>query len=222
MKVIVTGATGMVGKGVLLECLEDERIEEVLSISRRRVEIQHPKLKELLHQDFTNFDSIREQLAGYDACFHCMGVSAVGKTEEEYTQLTYTVTKSLVDVCYFNNSAFVFNYVSGTGTDTREKSRQMWARVKGKTENYVLDKGFAKAWMFRPGFIIPEKGIQSSTSWYNTIYKILKPFFGWSKKMNSVTTTTKIGKAMINSVFTEERDVYLYNPNINELAAATV
>ena len=218
MKIIVTGATGMVGKGVLLECLEDERIEEVLSISRRSLEMQHPKLKELLHQDFTQFETVKEQLSGYDACFHCMGVSAVGKTEEEYTRLTYTVTKSLADVCYANNPAFVFNYVSGTGTDTREKSRQMWARVKGKTENYVLDKGFAKAWMFRPGFIIPEKGIESSTGWYNTIYGILKPFFGWLKKLNSVTTTTKIGKAMINSVFTEERDVYLYNAKINELA----
>ena len=215
---IITGSTGMVGKGVLLECLDSEKVESVLVISRRSLGMNHPKLKELIHKDFTDFSSVKNKLEGYDACFHCMGVSAVGLSEKDYSKLTFDVTKSLADVFYEVNPDGVFNYVSGTGTNSSEKGGSMWARVKGKTENYVLNKGFKDAYMFRPGAIIPEKGIKSSTGWYQVIYNILTPFFGLMKKSKNITTTTKIGRAMINSVSKPQALKHLENKEINKLS----
>ena len=153
-KVIITGSTGMVGKGVLLECLESPKIEEVLIINRSTLGMEHPKLKEVLLADFSTVESIKDELESYDACFYCMGVSSVGMSEEQYTIITYDVTKAFADVLYELNPDMVFIYVSGTGTDSSEKSRIMWARVKGRTENMVLNKGFKDAYAFRPGAII--------------------------------------------------------------------
>lgn len=201
-KVIITGATGMIGKGVLLECLDHNEINEVLTIGRTSIGMTHPKLKELIHGDFTNFTTIQDQLAGYDGCFFCLGVSASGLKEEQYRRITYDFTLALAKTLHNINTEMTFNYVSGEGTDSTEKGRMMWARVKGKTENDLLNLGFKKAFMFRPGAIIPLKGIKSKTKSYQFMYD----YFMWLLKgikaiaPNSIVNTTQIGLAMINSV----------------------
>ena len=208
----------MVGKGVLLECLEHPEISEILVINRNSLGMDHPKLKEILLSDFSQLNTIMGQLGGYDACFYCMGVSVVGLNEETYTKITYSYTKTFADVLYELNPNMVFNYVSGTGTDSSEKGRSMWARVKGKTENYILNKGFKTAHAFRPGAIIPEKGIKSRTGWYNAFYTVTRPFFPLLKKSRNVTTTTKIGLAMIHTLLHPSHLKHLENPDINALA----
>ena len=201
-KVIITGATGMVGKGVLLECLDHNSIKEVLVIGRNGIGIEHPKLKELIQKDFSNFSEVINQLAGYDACFFCLGISAAGLNEKEYTNITHGFTLSLAKSLYEINPKMTFNYVSGEGTDSSEKGRMMWARVKGKTENDLLQLGFKQAFMFRPGAIIPLRGIKSRTKSYQFMYD----YFMWLVRLikaiapNSVVDTTQIGLAMINSV----------------------
>ncbi len=202
-KVIITGATGMVGKGVLLECLDHKLIDEVLVIGRNSIGIEHPKLKELIHNDFTDFEYVKSQLSGYDACFFCLGISAAGLNEEAYKKITYDFTMILANTLLKINPEMTFNYVSGEGTDSSEKGRMMWARVKGKTENDLLKLGFQQAFMFRPGAIIPLRGIKSRTKSYQFMYD----YFMWLVKFikfiapNSVVNTTQIGLAMINSVF---------------------
>lgn len=218
MKVIITGATGMVGKGVLYECLEDARVEEVLVVNRHPLGLEHNKLKELLLSDFQNIAQHKDALKGYDACFFCMGISVLGLSEKEYTAITYHITKAFADTLYDLNKETVFNYVSGAGTDSSEKGRSMWARVKGKTENYVLNKGFKDAYMFRPGAIIPEKGIKSRTAWYNAAYVLMRPFFSLLKKSKNITTTSKIGHAMINTVISSTQLKHLENIDINKRA----
>lgn len=218
MKVIITGATGMVGKGVLYECLEDSRVKEVLVVNRHPLGLEHNKLKELLLSDFQNIVQHKDELKGYDACFFCMGVSVLGLSEKEYTSITYHITKAFADTLYDLNKEMVFNYVSGAGTDSSEKGRSMWVRVKGKTENYVLNKGFKDAYMFRPGAIIPEKGIKSRTGWYNAAYVLMRPFFSLLKKSKNITTTSKIGHAMINTVTASTQLKHLENIDINKRA----
>jgi len=202
-KVIITGATGMVGKGVMLECLDHKDISEVLLIGRNTVGMEHSKLKELIKKDFSDFSNVKDQLSGYDACFFCLGISAAGLKEEEYKRITYDFTLALAKTLLESNSNMIFNYVSGQGTDSSEKGRMMWARVKGKTENDLLNLTFKDAYMFRPGAIIPLRGIKSRTKSYQFIYD----YFMWLVKLikalapNSVVNTTQIGLAMINSVF---------------------
>ena len=201
-KVIITGATGMVGKGVLLECLDHNEIEEVLVIGRNSIEMEHPKVKELLHKDFSDFSNEQKALAGYDACFFCLGISAAGLNEDQYQKITYHFTMALAKQLLELNPQITFNYVSGQGTDSTEKGRIMWARVKGKTENDLMKLGFRQSYMFRPGAIIPLRGIKSRTKNYQFIYD----YFMWLVKgikaisPNSVVNTTQIGLAMINSV----------------------
>jgi nucleoside-diphosphate-sugar epimerase len=217
-KVIITGSSGMVGKGVLLECLESDKIEMVLVVNRSSIGMSHPKLKEILLKDFTKVATLKSELNGYDACFYCMGISSIGMNEADYTKITYDTVLAFANVLYELNPNLVFNYVSGVGTDSSEKGSSMWARVKGKTENLVLNKGFKNAFAFRPGAIIPEKGIQSKTGWYNTMYVILRPFFPLFNKFKNVTTTTKIGYAMINTLDTNLKFKVLEPPAINEMA----
>ncbi len=201
-KVIITGATGMIGKGVLLECLDHDSIDEVLVIGRNPGGMDHLKLKELIHKDFTDFTTIKDQLSGYDACFFCLGVSSVGMKEEQYKRITYDFTLALAKTLYKINPKITFNYVSGESTDSTEKGKVMWARVKGNTENNLLNMGFKQAFMFRPGIIIPLRGIKSRTKGYQFMYD----YFMWLVKLikwfspNSVVTTTQIGLAMINSM----------------------
>ncbi len=201
-KVIITGATGMVGKGILLECLDHDSISEVLVIGRNSINMDHPKLKELIHKDFTDFSSVKNQLNDYDACFYSLGISAAGLKEDQYKKITFDYTLALANILLKNNPELTFNYVSGEWTDSSEKGRMMWARVKGKTENDLLSLGFKQAYMFRPGAIIPLRGIKSRTKAYQFMYD----YFMWLVKLikvlspNSVVTTTQIGLAMVNSM----------------------
>lgn len=202
MNVIITGASGMVGKGVLLECLDKNAVKKVLVIGRNTIDIKHPKLRELIHTDFNNYENVKEQLVDYDACFFCLGISVVGLKEKDYKHITYDFTLSLAKTLLDINPAMTFNYVSGVGTDSSEKGKSMWARVKGKTENDLINLGFRQAFMFRPGGIIPLRGIKSRTKSYQFMYD----YFMWLVKLikmlapNSVVNTTQIGLAMIHSV----------------------
>ncbi len=200
LKIIITGASGMVGKGVLLECLDHPEVSKVLSIGRTPLEIDHAKLQELIITDFLDYSTVADQLKAYDACYLCMGVSAGGLSEEKYKVLTYDYTMALAKALLQLNPGMTCTYVSGEGTDSTEKGRTMWARVKGKTENDLLDLGFKRAFMFRPGIIIPLRGIKSKTKLYQFFYD----YFMWLAKLmkvlspNSVVNTTQIGLAMIN------------------------
>jgi nucleoside-diphosphate-sugar epimerase len=194
MKVIITGSTGMVGRSTLNACLANDEVKQILIINRNSLGLSHPKLEERIHQDFTDFTQAVDYLHGYDACFHCMGVTSVGKDEAEFSKYTFDMTKSLADACYAANPAMVMNYVSGAGTDSTEKGNTMWARVKGKTENYILNKGFKDAYMFRLGALIPEGEVSSGVSWYKYIYIILTPFFPLLKKLDSFTTSRSLGR----------------------------
>ena len=218
MKVIITGTTGMVGRSVLNECLTNEKISKVLVVNRRSLGLSHPKLNEILHADFTDFGGLTTDFEGYDACFHCMGVTSIGKTEEEFSKYTFTITKSLADTCHRANPNMVLTYVSGQGTDSTEQGRVMWARVKGKTENYILNKGFRDAYMFRLGALIPGPGISSGTSWYEYIYIVLRPFFPLLRRLNSFTTSEKIGQAMINAVSANQEHKHFENKDINAMS----
>jgi len=191
----------MIGKGVLLECLDHPEVSAVLSIVRSPSGITHSKLKELVHKDFLNFSEIKESLTGFDACFYCLGISAAGLDEPAYKTITYDYTMALAQVLFQLNPAATFIYVSGEGTDSSEKGRMMWARVKGKTENDLLNLGFRQAYMFRPGAIIPLRGIKSRTKAYQFMYD----YFMWLVKLikavspNSVVNTTQIGLAIIRA-----------------------
>ena len=170
MNVLITGTTGMVGQGVLLECLDHPKSEKVISLGRSKLNIQHPKLQHIIHEDFEDYSDIRDQLANIDACYLCMGISAAGLSEEKYHKITHDYTLALAKTLLELNSEMTCSYVSGQGTDSSEKGGTMWARVKGKTENDLLKLGFKQAFMYRPGMIIPLKGIKSKTKLYQFIY----------------------------------------------------
>ena len=175
MKIILFGATGMVGQGVLRECLLDSGIESVLAVGRSPTGQRHPKLREILHDNFVDYSAIESQLAGYDACFFCLGVSSVGMNEERDRHLTYDITLAAATTLARLNSQMVFVYVTGQGTDSSEKGRLMWARVKGKTENDLLKLPFKAAYLFRPAAIQPLHGIRSKTAWVQAIYVAAAP-----------------------------------------------
>lgn len=198
MKIIITGSTGMVGNAALLESLDSPTVSEVSVINRKSIETKHPKLKELLITDFSEIPSHTDKLTGYDGCFHCMGVSALGIDETDYTKMTFGYSKILFDTLFKINADMKIIYVSGVGTDSTEKGKYMWARVKGKTENYLLNLGFKDAYAFRPGLILPEKGIKSKTGWYNTMYSLLRPVFPMIKKMKGTIGSSDLGKAMLS------------------------
>ena len=218
IKAIITGSTGMVGKAVLIECLESEDVESVLVINRRSIHIRHPKLTEIIHSDLSDTGLIEKDLAGYNACFFCMGVSAAGLSEDQYHDLTFKTVQKFASALKKINPDMIFNYVSGLGTDSTEKGKIMWARVKGKTENMILNMGFRDAYMFRPGIIIPEKGVKSRTAMYNIFYLILRPFFPLLRLLDTVTTSSRLGKAMINTVIFPGENKYLENKDINLLS----
>lgn len=221
LRVIVFGATGMIGKGVLLEALDDPGTEKVLSVVRGPSGMSHPKLEEVVHDDFFDFSSIAARLRGFDACFFCLGVSALGMSETEYSRITYDVTLAAATTLRQLNPNLVFTYVSGQGTDSTEKGRQMWARVKGRTENRLLDL-FPSAYMFRPGFVRPRRGVKSRVRWYRVVYAVLKPFGALMERTmpKQVTNTQKIGKAMLQVAKTKPRMRIVDPKDINELAAA--
>ena len=169
MKVILFGATGMVGQGVLRECLLDPQVESVLAVGRSPTGLQNAKLREVLHSDFTNFSAIESELVGYDACFFCLGVSSVGMDPERYRHLTYDITMAAATTLARLNPQMVFTHVTGRSTDSTEQGSVRWARVKGKTENDLLKLPFKAAYMFRPAGIQPLHGVRSKTGWVNAI-----------------------------------------------------
>lgn len=191
----------MVGKGVLIECLDSAEVTQVISIGRRTTDIEHSKLQEIQHGDFLDFSPIVGDLGQIDACYHCMGVSAAGLSEEDYTKMTYDFSMSLAQTMLEINPRMTITYVSGQGTDSSEKGRTMWARVKGKTENDILKMGFKQAFAFRPGGIIPRKGVVPSSK----LYRVAITYLGWLlwliKKISpsSVVDSDQIGQAMINA-----------------------
>lgn len=195
IKVIITGATGMVGEGVLFECLQNEKVAEVLIVSRRHYEMQHPKLKELIVPDFFKIDQFAEDIKGYDACFFCAGVSSVGKKEELFTHLTYDTTLAFAQSVLAVNVNMVFTYVSGAKTDSSEKGRMMWARIKGKTENDLAELPFKAEYNFRPGVMKP---FPEQKNWKPIVKFLVKIIQFVSPK--SVLTLQEVGRAMINAV----------------------
>jgi uncharacterized protein YbjT (DUF2867 family) len=198
IKAIIFGSTGMVGQGVLRECLESSQVESVLVVNRRSGAIKHEKLREIIHEDFTNFTSLVPVFAQYNTCFFCLGISAVGLTEKDYHKVTYDLTLKAAGTLLKTHQDYTFCYVSGAGTDSSERSRMMWARVKGKTENAVLSMPFKQAYVFRPGYIQPLKGIKSRTKAYNLFYAFFKPFYFILKPFTGIVTDTRsVGLAMI-------------------------
>ena len=199
MKVILFGATGMVGQGVLRECLLDESVESVLAVGRSLTGQRHAKLREIVHHNFLDYSVIESRLAGYDACFFCLGVSSVGMNEDRYRHLTYDITLAAARALSRLNPGMVFIYVTGRGTDSTEKGSLMWARVKGKTENDLLKLPFKAAYMFRPAGIQPLHGIRSKTGWVQAIYVAGAPLLSLLNRVapNYMTTTEQVGRAMI-------------------------
>jgi len=217
MNVLLFGATGMVGQGVLRECLNDPDVRQVVAVGRSASGQRHQKLKEVVAPDLMDLSRYASQLTGFDACFFCLGVSALGMTEDRYSRVTYDLTLSVAHTLGRLNPNVTFIYVSGQGTDSTERGRVMWARVKGKTENALLALPI-KAYMFRPGAIIPLHGIRSRTRWYNAIYAITRPVFPALKKIlpDAVTTTAQMGKAMIAVARSGSSMRVLETPDINK------
>ena len=195
MNVIITGATGMVGEGVLLECLQDPGVQQVLVVTRKPTGRQHPKLREVLLQDFAHPEPIAAELTGYDACYFCLGVSSVGMKEPEYTRLTYDLTLGFARVLARQSPQLTFCYVSGAGTDSTEKGRQMWARVKGRTENELLRLPFRAAYMFRPGFMKATPGQRNVLP----LYKYIAWLYPLARRLTPgfVSTMAEVGQAML-------------------------
>jgi uncharacterized protein YbjT (DUF2867 family) len=216
---IVFGGTGMVGQGVLRECLIDPDIVYVLSVVRAPSGQRHPKLRELVHANFFDFSSIESELAGFDAAFFCLGVTSAGKTEEQYTRVTYDITMAAARPLARLNPDMTFVFVSGAGTDSTEHGRVMWARVKGKAENALMRLPFKAAYMFRPGLIQPMHGIQSKTALYRVPYLILRPFTPWLRRRfpRYVTTTEQLGRAMIAVAKRGAPTSVIENADINKL-----
>ena len=208
----------MVGEGVLFECLEHPAIDHVLLVNRKPYDAKHPKLMECIVPDFMNLAGFTNQLTGYDACFYCAGVSSAGMSESEYTRITYDITTHFAQTLASLNPQMIFVYVSGGLTDSSEKGRVMWARVKGRTENALMRLGFQKAYNFRPGFMRPTPG-QRNIKWY---YKVI----GWMYPLlrvllpNQVSTMNDVGLAMINSVLKGYPKQVLEIKDINSLARA--
>jgi hypothetical protein len=219
IKAIITGATGMVGEGVLHECLLHPDVESVLVINRRPCGITHQKLTEIIHTDFYNLSSIEPWLSGYNACFFCLGVSSVGIKDDEYFRISYTLTMHFAQTLCKLNPGMTFCYVSGAGTDSTEKGMLKWARVKGKTENDLMKLPFRQALAFRPAFMLPTKGLKNTLPAYKYVtwlYPIVKPLFP-----NYFGTLKDVGLAMVNSVLLGSEKKVLEAKDIAALARKT-
>ena len=214
MKVSITGATGMVGEGVLFECLENPTVKEVLMVNRSHYDMEHPKLKELLTSDFTKLEGLESQLSHYDACFYCAGISSVGMNEEKYNHITYETTMAFANKLAQLNPEMVFNFVSGAHTDGTGKGKIMWARIKGKTENALMKLPFKAQYNFRPGFMKPFKGQKNVKALFKPViwlFPILLPKISLTLK--------QVGQAMINAVQKGYQKQVLEIKDINVLAS---
>lgn len=219
IRAIITGTTGMVGEGVLHECLQHPQVEAVLVINRKPCGVVHPKLKEIIHADFFDLSAIESQLSGYNACYFCLGVSSVGMKEPEYYKMTYTLTLNVAQTLSKLNPDMTFCYVSGGGTDSTEKGSSMWARVKGKTENDLMKLPFKKVYNFRPGYLHPTKGLKNILPYYKYItwlYPVVRKVFP-----QFASTLAELGLAMINTVLVGYDKPILEVKDIVKLAHAT-
>ena len=197
LKVIITGATGMVGEGILQECLTNPEVEKILLINRKPSGYSHPKIEEIIHPDLSDISSLSEKVTGYDACYFCAGISSVGMNEEQYTKVTYDLTLGFAKTLAALNPQMIFCYVSGTSTDSTEKGKQMWARVKGKTENDLMQLPFKAVYNFRPAFMKPTKGAKNVKGLFkviNTLYPVFRLF-----STTYFLTLEEVGKAMIKA-----------------------
>ena len=223
LNVIITGATGMIGEGVLYQSLNHPEVERVLVITRNSTGYTHPKLTEIIHQDLSDISSLGDLLNGYNACYFCLGVTAVGKNEADYTRLTYTLTLNFAKTLAELNPEMTFCYISGAGTDSTENGRTMWARVKGRTENDLMKLSFRKVYNFRPGGIEPFLPLRSTQTYYKT-YKYLKPIFVLMKWIapGMIISLKDLAAAMINSTLVGYHTNVLEMKDMKILAKAKV
>lgn len=222
MRVIIFGATGMVGQGVLRECLADPEVESILIVGRSPVGVEDAKVREIVHSDLFDYSGLEGELTGFDACFFCLGVSAAGMSEDRYHRISVDLTLAAAQTLSRLNSEMTFIYVSGMGTDSTEKGRIMWARVKGKTENEILKLPFKAAFMFRPAYIQPLNGIRSRTKAYRLLYGLVGPLYPMLQALfpRYVTTTEKVGLAMLRVAKQGNSQPILENEDINSLASS--
>ena len=214
MRVMITGVTGMVGEGVLLECLENPAVEKVLAVSRKPVNHTHEKLEQIQIADFRTTGDVEDKLAGYDACFFCAGVSSVGMNEADYTAITYDTTMAFATTLARLNPAMVFTYVTGASTDSTEQGKKMWARVKGRTENALVKLPLKGVYNFRPGLMTPKKGQKH----LKTGYRIALVFAPLLKLFFKSLTLAQVGRAMIRCVENGAPKHVLEIPDIAALA----
>jgi uncharacterized protein YbjT (DUF2867 family) len=219
MNVLILGATGMIGQAVLRECLLDDGVSRVLTLGRSAVPVSHRKLRQIVHADLFDLSPIESQLDELDACFFCLGVSAVGMSEVEYTRITHDLTLSVAATLARLDPGMTFTYVSGAGTDSTEQGRTMWARVKGRTENALLRLPFRSAYMMRPGAIVPMHGIKSRTTVYRVGYLLLSPVTPLLSRLfpKYVTTSERVGRAMLRLARTGHRSPIVENLDIDRL-----
>lgn len=222
MRVVVFGATGMVGRGALRECLLDPRVERVLAVGRSATGQKHDKLRELVQPDLTDYSRVPDELSGYDACFFCLGVSSAGRSEADYRRVTYDIVIAAAQTLVSRNAGMTFIFVSGAGTDPTGKSRAMWARVKGEAENAILELPFKGKYVFRPAFIRPMHGITSRTRSYRVLYSMMRPLVPLLDAVfpRYVTTTERVGRAMLNVARLGSPKQVLETEDINACAAS--
>ena len=210
----------MIGRGVLLECLADPDVDHVLSIGRRATDVQHGKLKQIVHDDFTDYSGIGEHVVGFDACFFCLGASSVGMSEERYRHITYDFTLAAARALPASSQGLVFCYVSAAGADISEQGRSMWARVKGKTENDLLKLPLAGAYMFRPAYVHAAKGVPPQLPWLRVVYFFVRPLYPILRALlpRQVTTGENFGRAMIRVAQHGYSSSILESDDINAVA----
>jgi hypothetical protein len=220
MNIILFGATGMVGRGALIECLEDETVTSVLVVGRSSCGVRHAKLEEVLHDNFMDFTPVQAKCTGRDVCFYCVGVSSLGMSADKYLHLTYSMTMSAAESVLAMNPSLVFCFISGQGADSSENGRVAWANVKGKTENGIGQLPFKASYIFRPGAIQPLKGVTSRTPSYRVMYAIIGPVIPLLLRIfpRFVTTSERIGRALIHVANHGYATRILENSDINRVA----
>lgn len=207
----------MVGKSVLYECIKDKRVKSIYLINRISTNLKSSKISEFILKDFLYVGELKDKIPNCDACFHCMGITSFGQKSDYYYKVTFEMTKVLTDLVYEINPNSVMTYVSGEGTSKNENSKIPWANIKGKAENYILNKGLKDSYMIRLGLLIPENGIKAKTKLYNLFYTLMKPLYPLMRLLPTITTSSKLGLAMINCFYFPLKNKYLDNKKINNL-----
>jgi uncharacterized protein YbjT (DUF2867 family) len=223
VNLVIFGATGMVGQGALRECLRDPDVHRVLTVGRSSTGTRHPKLQEIVHQDLFNYAELKNQLAGFDACFFCLGVSSSGMSEADYTRITHDIAVAAAQTLAGLNPQMTFLFISGAGADSTERGPVMWARVKGKTENVLRRLPFKAMYVFRPGIIQPLDGIRSKTAGYRVFYAIAGPLLPIARRLfpDYVVSTEQIGRALLAAAKRGSPKPILEAPDIRALALSS-